>query len=149
MKQFSDATKSCILIFFKDGSVRGVLRDTMTEEYNVLLEEGDILPPDNYMFTRDGECVPTPEYATSLEEERRKEEREQSRRTGKIYEPWGIVIPFTSKDAAGVMNIHSLFSVGGTSTTMRLSNGVERIVYSNEFPDFIQWFMLERNNYFL
>jgi len=74
------------------------------------------------------------------------EKQRKIKREGKEYN--GYKVPFTSKDAIGMMQVKMAFDTGLRRTTIHFSNGTKMRVTSSTFDDFAKWFVKERAKFF-
>jgi pyruvate/2-oxoglutarate dehydrogenase complex dihydrolipoamide acyltransferase (E2) component len=60
----------------------------------------------------------------------------------------GHKVPFMNEDALAMLQVKTLFEMGGTSTNIEFSNGTVMPMSSTDFPAFAAWFVEKRNGYF-
>lgn len=58
------------------------------------------------------------------------------------------VVPFTSADATGLLQVRAAFDFGVTETAMEFSNGVKMPLTPADFATFAPWFVARRNAFF-
>ncbi len=58
-------------------------------------------------------------------------------------------ISFTSEDGNGVMQVRTAFDLGVEATTIYFSNGTKMPIEKEDFPAFAEWFVKERNKFFV
>lgn len=67
---------------------------------------------------------------------------------GEMYADAEVLVPFTSEDAAGLLQVKAAFELGATDTTMVFSNGEKLPLTSETFPGFAAWFTQKRNSFY-
>lgn len=68
---------------------------------------------------------------------------------GELYAETGVTVPFTSKDAVGLLQIKSAFELGAEQTVMVFTNGERLPLTPDTFPDFAAWFVQKRNSFYI
>lgn len=66
---------------------------------------------------------------------------------GKDYN--GHMIPFMNEDAVALLQVKALFDMGGTHTNIEFSNGTVMPMTATDFVAFAEWFVVNRNAYFV
>lgn len=61
----------------------------------------------------------------------------------------GYLIPFRLMDAIAVYHAKNAFELGETFTYLEFTNGVVMPINSTDFVDFVKWFAVKRNSYFI
>ena len=82
-------------------------------------------------------------YSRLQDEETKREEKI----TGREYN--GYMIPFTSEDAVGLLQVSAAFELGIQNTNIEFSNGTKMPITKDEFPAFAAWFVEQRNSFFV
>lgn len=70
------------------------------------------------------------------------------KKKGLEYLSTGILIPFTSEDANGLLLVEAALNSGVLETNMKFSNGSTMLINASVLPDFKTWFFNNRNTYF-
>lgn len=88
------------------------------------------------------------EADTIIAEHEAKEQSKLEKTTGLEYGTTGVVVPFTSDDAIGVLQVKAALEMGVTSTNIVFSNGQTLPMAAADFTEFATWFAQQRNAFF-
>jgi len=85
-----------------------------------------------------------------LTEKMRIEQKKDLKEYGISYEVLNSEpIPFSSKDAIGMLQVKAGFELGLADTVIEFSNGTKLPIKAEEFADFAAWFVTNRNKLFV
>lgn len=76
-----------------------------------------------------------------------KAELRVEKRLGKDWN--GNLIPFMNEDAVAMLQVKAAFEMGVLETNIEFSNGTILNITAQDFATFAQWFVAQRNSYFI
>jgi len=83
-----------------------------------------------------------------IAEHEAKAQEKLEKTTGLEYASTGVIVPFTSDDAIGLLQVKAAFELGLANTVIKFSNGQSLDMVAADFPAFATWFVTERNKFF-
>lgn len=75
-------------------------------------------------------------------------ERSEAMYRGEEYAESGVMVPFRSDDALGLLQVKAAFDLGVSRTVIEFSNGQKLPMTPAEFPAFAKWFAEKRNSFY-
>jgi len=76
--------------------------------------------------------------------------KEANKNNGEVYVLNGVdyLVPFTSIDAVGMMQVKTAFEMGEIATNIKFTNGTTLPILVTEFLPFALWFVQKRNSFY-
>ena len=83
------------------------------------------------------------------EQEKQKQAIQKAKTEGKPYKKGQDPVSFTSEDAIGMLQVKTAFELGVTKTNIKFSNGTILPMTADGFVNFAEWFVEQRNSFFI
>lgn len=91
--------------------------------------------------------APTPEQLAQQAKQEADRLRDEAMLAGKEYN--GQLVSLTKDDGDGLLQVKAGFELGLTETVINFKNGTKLPIKASEFLSFAQWFVTERNRFFV